>query len=142
MQKLAPQLKPYHFKKGQSGNEGGRPKDSPEIKAIKNLTKSELVSISNLIIRQDFGALVALSKREDATTLQRMLAAVAIRIVRKGDMGALDILLNRLVGKVKDEFVHEGLNAPQIIVTLPDNGFMARAIDVTPPVQIDDGYGF
>lgn len=123
---------PQHtkWKKGQSGNPSGGRAHDPALKAVRNLTKNELVTIGNLIIKNDFNTLLELSKRDDATTLQRMIAAVAVRIVNNGDMAAFDVLLNRLVGKVKDEILHQGeINAPQIIVTLPDNGRSAKAID-------------
>jgi len=125
------------WKKGQSGNpEGGR-KHDPAMRAIKNLTKSELVTVGNLIIKNNYKALLALAKADDATVLQRMLATVAVRIVQNGDMHALDILLNRLVGKVKDEVMQQmEIRTPQVVVTLPDNGRSAKQ------EEPEDDYGF
>lgn len=133
----SPNLKPP-WKKGQSGNLLGGKLHDPEMRAIKNLTKSELVTIANLIIKNDFETLQKLAKQNKGTSvLQRMIASVAVRIVSSGDMHALDILLNRLVGKVKDEIMQQmEIKTPQVIVTLPDNGRSAK-VDET-----EDDYGF
>ncbi len=121
--KCSPPVK-HQFKPGQSGNPlGGRAHD-PELRAVKNLTKRELADIGNLIIKNDYDALKKLSKENSATVLQRMLASIAVRIIDKGDMGALDILMNRLVGKVKDEIALT--NLPQVNVTMPANGREAK----------------
>ncbi len=68
-----------------------------------------------------------------------MIASVAVRIIQGGDMHALDILLNRLVGKVKDEVMQQmEIRTPQVIVTLPDNGRSAKLDNEEP----DEDYGF
>lgn len=111
-----------HFKKGQSGNPGGRPVDPPELKKLKNLTRTELVEVGNLVIKNDLKALKAIGKDENASVLKVMIAAVAVKTIEQGDMYKLDLLLNRLVGKVSDKLELEGAVAPQVIVTLPSNG--------------------
>lgn len=123
---INPNLKP--FKPGKSGNPSGRPKDPPGLKKITNLTKKELVDIGNLVIKKDMFELKRLATNPKATVLQRMIASVAVKVISKGDMHALNLLLDRLVGKVKDEILHQGdlTLPPQIIVTLPDNGRAAK----------------
>lgn len=118
-------IPPKHgqWKKGQSGNPSGRPADPPELKRLKNLTKAELVEIGNLVVKGDMKSLLQISKDPKATVIKTMLAAVAVKVIQKGDMHSLDVLLNRLVGKVKDEIEHTGsLNPPQVIVRMPGNG--------------------
>ncbi len=101
---------------------------------MKALTKSELMEIANLVVKGDT---VALRKIIDDAknnvpgvgTLQAWVAGVAMKGISKGDMGALDVLLNRLIGKVKDEVNFTGdvpNNAPQVIVTIPSNGREAK----------------
>ena len=122
------------WQKGQSGNPKGYQGDPPELKAIKKLTKAELVDIGTLVVKGDVASLKAIAKNEKASVLRVMIAAVAVKVIQKGDMHALDVLLNRLIGKVKDEILHQGdINLPQVIVTLPDNGRKKPE---------DDGYGF
>lgn len=101
---------PFKFKKGQSGNpEGGRLHD-PEIRAIKNLTRRELAEIGSLVLKKDLDALKALRANPKTMVLTAMMAGMAIRIVSRGDAAAFDALLNRLVGKVKDEVVTTNAN--------------------------------
>jgi hypothetical protein len=122
-------IPPVHarWKPGQSGNPAGGPKDPPEIKKIKNLTKIELIEVANLIIKGNLDELMDLKDNPDASVLQVMIAGVAIRVMKKGDMTALDILLNRLIGKVKDEIdINGDIKMPQIIVKLPSNGKEAK----------------
>lgn len=112
-------LEKYHWKPGESGNPGGRPADSPELKALKRLTKEELTEVASLIVKGGIKDLEAL--KENGSVLQRMVASVAIRIMNKGDMFHLDVLLNRLIGKVKDEVqVNDGRS--RIVINIPDNG--------------------
>lgn len=114
------------FKKGEVRNPLGAGAHNPAVRALKNLTRNELVEVGNLIIKNNMRDLKKLAKDDDATVLQRMLAAVASKVVATGDQAALEVLLNRFVGKVKDEVEMTGTgilsSAPQIIVTLPDNG--------------------
>lgn len=111
---------------GQSGNPSGRPKLDPELRAIKNLTNKELIEIGNLVIKGNIEELKQVQRDPQATVIKTMIAAVAVKIISKGDMGALDVLLNRLIGKVKDETkISGGFNTAlpaQVIVTLPPNG--------------------
>lgn len=112
----------YCFKPGQSGNPGGSSLVDSDMKKFKNLTKKELVDVGNLVIKGDLEALKAIAKRPGATVLQVMLSAVCVKVVQKGDMHSLDILLNRLVGKVKDDIVVTGNTDARVIVSLPSNG--------------------
>lgn len=127
--------KEFQFKKGQSGNPHGGRKHDPELKAVKNLTKKELVEIGNMIIKNDYSKILELSKNDNTPALKRALASVIVKIAERGDMTALDVLLNRLIGKVKDEILHQGdiMAPPQIVLTMPDNG---RS------VKPNDDYGF
>ncbi len=116
------QLRPFHWKKGQSGNPAGRAVLLPEEKLFKNLTKKELIEVGNYVIKGDLTALKSMAARPGATVLQIMLAAVCIKVIQKGDMHQLDILLNRLVGKVRDEIHATGAVDAKVVVSLPSNG--------------------
>ncbi len=126
--RTAEQLRPHHWKKGQSGNPAGGRVLLPEEKLFKNLTKKELVEVGNYVIKGDLNALKKMASRPGATVLQIMLAAVCIKVIQKGDMHQLDILLNRLVGKVRDEIHATGTVDARVIVSLPSNGREVRVI--------------
>lgn len=113
------------WKKGQSGNPAGGQKHNQELKAIKNLTNAELIEVGNIVIKGNVEELKRIARDDAETALKRMLASVVVKIISKGDMTALDVLLNRLVGKVKDQMDISGLPvAPgaQVVICLPPNG--------------------
>jgi hypothetical protein len=103
-------LKPTQFKKGQSGNPSGRTKLGKEMCKLMRLTRREIADVGSLIVKGSYAQLEKIDKDKNETVLRRMMASVAIRSVKKGDYGALDALLNRLVGKVKDEVRFENIN--------------------------------
>ncbi len=90
----------YQFKKGQSGNPLGGKLHNPELRAIKKLTAIEVAEVGSLLLDGNLAALKAVAKDPNATVLKVMIASVAVRTISKGDYGALDTILNRLVGKV------------------------------------------
>lgn len=125
------------WKKGQSGNPLGGKLHDPDLKRLKNLTKAELVDVGNLIIRGSYMELEKLSKDPKESALRRMVAAQAMRAINSGDTHAFEAILNRLVGKVKDEIMQQmEIRTPQVIVTLPDNGRSAKS------EEPEDDYGF
>lgn len=118
-----PHKLPPKWKKGESGNPSGRPKDPPGLKRLKNLSREELVEVGNLVIKGNLDALRLVARDKDATALKTMIAAVCVKVIERGDMQSLDILLNRLIGKVKDEVEVSGANGePLIALTMPANG--------------------
>lgn len=107
MPKIPP--KAYQFKKGQSGNPLGARLHNPELRAIKRLTRAEVAEIGTLIVSKNITKLKAIvkdaQKNPDSahSALKVWIAMVALKGMTKGDAHAMDVLLNRLVGKVKDE---------------------------------------
>lgn len=73
-------LKPYQWKKGQSGNPSGRPKGAPSLEAA---------------IRNHLDG-------EDGKEFIRGLVEVAVRKAMKGDHRFWNSILERLDGKVAD----------------------------------------
>ena len=126
-----PKPPPKHsrFKKGQSGNPLGGKLANPEMRAIRNLTEAEMVNIGSLILKGSIKDLQAIAKDPNSTVLQAMMAAVAVKTMQKGDAQALDVLLNRLIGKVKERVEVTGnALAPLVVVSLPSNGREVKEI--------------
>lgn len=116
--------KQTRWKKGQSGNPQGGKKHSPEMKKIRNLTEQEMIEIGSLVLKGSVDELRVIAKDGTASALKCMMAAVAVRTISKGDPHALEVLLNRLIGKVKERL---DVNMPQVDsvqvrIMLPDNG--------------------
>ncbi len=116
--------------KGIAPNPAGRPKDPPEMRRLKNLTKQELVDVGNIIVKGNMDDLKNIKGDPEASVLKTMIAAIAARVIRQGDMHALNVLLDRLIGKVKDEVrnEHHISNLPMVTVTLPSNGREAKDV--------------
>lgn len=115
--------------KGQSGNPLG--KQTHLDWKLRQLTRSEFAEIANMIIKGNIVELKKIIKDENSSALHCMVASVAVKCIQKGDMHSLDILLNRMVGKVKEEVELTGdIAAPQVIVSLPSNG---REVQVDGP---------
>jgi hypothetical protein len=80
------------------------------------------------VVNGNVRALQKLAKDPESTVLMVMLAGVCVKIIEKGDMSALNVLLDRLIGKVKEEGRPFGADAPppatetRIVVTIPSNG--------------------
>lgn len=119
-------LKP--FKKGQSGNPLGAAMHDPQVRALKALTKEEMIEVGSLVVKGSVEQLKEIAKDPNASALKCMIAAVAVRTISKGDPQALEVLLNRLIGKVKEEIKHTGIPEGHStnLVILPDNGFGAK----------------
>lgn len=138
----------YRFKKGQSGNPSGMAKHDNDIRKIKRLTNKELAEVANIVIKGDVDELRAIVANPKSTVLAVMMGAVAIKIIEKGDMHSLDILLNRLLGRVKENVKINGNleinNAPQVVrLRLPDNGrevieVQSTVVDQESPDEPDD----
>lgn len=91
---------------------------------LKNLTKVELVEVGNLIIKGSVSQLQRMAKAKEASVLAVMTAAICARVIEKGDYHAWNAILDRLIGKVKEELHHSGSidGNTRVIVTLPSNG--------------------
>jgi hypothetical protein len=110
------------FKKGVSGNPGGRKKINPLISEFKKTSYEDFItqlqkygSLSKDEMQQDIA-------RKDATMFEIIFGRIIIDAA-KGEKDARNCLLERLWGKAKDKAEHStDTNAPRIIVQLPDNG--------------------
>lgn len=85
-------LRPYQFKPGQSGNPGGRPKGR---------------SLRTIFVER-LEAEVKGGKIPGRTVIEAIVDAL-VRMARKGDLKAIQEVLNRYGGKVTDVIRHEGV---------------------------------
>jgi hypothetical protein len=126
MPKIPP--KKNQFKKGQSGNPLGGKLHNPEIKKIKALTEAELIEVGAVVAKGKIGELKALMKNPETNTLQAMVAGLAVKAMIKGDAAAFNALMDRLLGKVKENFHLSGSigGTSKVILTMPANGSEAE----------------
>jgi len=85
----------------QPGGPGGpgRPKDPPELKALKKLTKGELTLLLNRMLNSRPEEL----KTMKDTVLEMWLASGAVKGIEKGDYTGLITIIERLLGKPKED---------------------------------------
>lgn len=94
-------LKP--FKPGQSGNPSGRPKVPGDILEARKLNQVELERIINKYLYMDRESVKAAINNPATPMMELMVASIVAQAAQKGDQQRLDFVLNRLVGKVKDQ---------------------------------------
>jgi hypothetical protein len=102
------------FKPGQSGNPSGRPKVSNAEHRLRRMTKDEIKEVGTLLLDSNVEKLKEIEKDKHAPALRVWICSVAIKAIERGDMGALNSLLDRVIGKVKDE-LEVSLPKPTII---------------------------
>ena len=118
--------KPHRFKKGEINNPLGCHAHKPENKILRRMTREDLIDLANMTINGDIYALDAVRKDKSCTVMRRMIAAVCIRVIDSGSMTDLDKLLDRMIGKEVERHEHTGIEAPKVVVILPDNGRNAK----------------
>lgn len=117
------------FKKGQSGNPDGAKLHDRIPGEIKRLASKEVEEIGALILNGDTHQIKQIASDDSAPVLKRWIATVVVKALAKGDYKALDAILDRMVGKVKQvHAIGQDPNAgqvflpAQVVLTLPDNG--------------------
>ena len=87
------------FQRGQSGNVSGRPR------AL--LTKPQVEILFQALHMKTRDELQAILDEDSAPVLKVMVAKTMLEAARTGDYGRIEFLLNRAVGKVRDEAIVE-----------------------------------
>lgn len=91
------------FKPGQVANPLGAGAGDPVMKAIRRLTHAQLAEVGCLIIEQNPEKLKDIMKDPASTSIKVWFAAICLKGIQKGDAHAMDVLMNRIVGKVKEK---------------------------------------
>lgn len=91
------------FKKGQSGNPNGRPRIPEDLKMARRLNKLELEKLLNQFLFMTPIEMEARVKSQDVTAIEAMIGSIIIKAVKDGDQQRLNFILERLIGKVKDQ---------------------------------------
>jgi len=93
------------FKKGKNwnGNRNGRPPLPAAIKELRKLTTKELVERINKYLYLSKRELKDGITRDDIEVLDLCIRSSLVKCIEKGDYWMLDKMLERLIGKPKDE---------------------------------------
>ncbi len=112
------------IKKGQVNNPYGAQGKNYAYTQFKKLTRDQLQEMANLLLWGNMEALKALQHDPTASALASTISSVIVKIHEKGDVHSLDVLLNRMIGKVKEtiELSPNEDGKPIVQITLPSNG--------------------
>lgn len=115
------------FVKGQIANPLGAGAHNKEARAIRKLTCEDLELVISLIQFGKLDDLKAISQDKDANVLKIWIASIAVKAISKGDHAALNALLDRVIGKVKDRdskgnVTTEGNILSPVQIYIPKNG--------------------
>jgi hypothetical protein len=92
------------FKKGKSGNPAGRPALIPELKGARQLNRIELERILNRCAFLSVAEIKALANdRKGVSIFEGIVAEILFRAWESGDQWRLEFILNRLIGRVREE---------------------------------------
>lgn len=119
---LNPQnVKPHQFKKGQSGNPGGKPKLPKELKDIQQVTTHELQRYISKYFRMNRTQIVKACASEVLPMMEVAIARTLHVAAKNGEFHRLLPLLDRLLGKVKEHIISVE-DSHRAVVILPSNG--------------------
>lgn len=99
----AVQLRPYHFKKGESGNPNGARGYHNRRKAAKEISTECLARISEALFDGDIAGLHELLTDPTLTPIEKLCIGVIEKAWNRGDAMALNLLLDRFLGKIPDK---------------------------------------
>lgn len=89
-----------NFKPGKSGNPGGLTKDQAKAKHLTRETLKDLMSTLNSATHEEMEEILG---NPNTTALTLMFVKAYMVAAETGDMRQIEMILQRLVGKVKDE---------------------------------------
>lgn len=90
------------FKKGEVHNPRGAGAHNKELKRIRQLSQEEVAQVGSFILGNNLEALKAVRADPTSSVFKVWVCSVAITAINKGDAQALNVLLDRIVGKVKE----------------------------------------
>ena len=102
------------FAKGHSGNPNGRPKGLESVVKLKDMTLANIVSVTKDLLKIDLEMLDELRADTKQPVIVHTIAAILRHSIYEGDQHKLDMVLNRLFGKVPDKIVTRNERAPTL----------------------------
>lgn len=88
------------FVKGQVANPLGAGAHNQELKKVKKLTQKEVAEVGQMILDGNVYQLRQLTNDPTVNALKATMAKIWLRAYDKGDVGSMEAILDRVVGKV------------------------------------------
>ncbi len=96
------QLKPHQFKKGQTGNPGGRPKIPDDIRKAANVTTEQFVKTASEFLLMDRTELTKVLQNPEASMIELLIGGILAKAVKDHDSTRAEWIIARTIGKAKD----------------------------------------
>lgn len=100
---------------GQPGGPG-RPAVTPQLKQLKKLNAEKLAEILNRLAHATVDELKAISQDPMTSIFELTICAILKNAVQKGDQQRVNFLLDRLVGKPKEQVEHSTSDGFRLII--------------------------
>lgn len=117
----------HKFGPGNCANPNGRPKMAdPKVSDYsKNLTKTAVTFALSKMLDASEDDIDAILKDRTTPALQKAVASVIKACIANGDYTRLEFLLNRTIGKVRDESLVETKNHDETLEKVPREKIVA-----------------
>lgn len=86
----------------------GRPAVTPQLKQLKKLNQESLAKILNELAHASIQELAAMSKETHRSVFEMIIISILKKAYEQGDQQRVNFILDRLIGKVKDQVEHTG----------------------------------
>lgn len=116
------------FVKGQSGNSKGRPPMPAELREVMKLSPQKLKAMIFKFLHMNRGDLKRTVENAETSLVECTIASIVTMAMAEGDYTRLDFLLNRSIGKVKEE-VNVNSNITFKTTFTPDGNLIQQVID-------------
>ena len=91
------------FKKGGVGNPKGGGAHNKAIKALRRMTNDQFADIATIVLEGNVDDLRAIIGDPLATVAKKIIASALIKSMARGDIAQLDVIMNRVAGRPKNE---------------------------------------
>ena len=120
MDDIKPKKTGHRFQAGNPGGPG-RPKlADPQLSDFsRNLTKTTIIAMLSQMLDASEDELELVLKDRKVPAIKKAIASVIAACIKGGDYQRLEMLLNRTIGKVKDEAIIETKNHDEQLEKVP-----------------------
>ena len=98
----------------------GRPKSTPEQRALRQLTKTQFEKLCNKFVHMNRDEIVVSLQSPETTALELMVGKVIHEAIVRGDTVRFNFILERLIGKVKEQIEHSGTDGQLLKLIIED----------------------
>lgn len=91
-----------NIKPGQVLNPIGAAAISPQTRAIRRITTEHIEEVADVILEGNLTRLAELARNPESSVLKVWIAKAAAEGIRKGEIGPLETILSRVLGRPKE----------------------------------------